>query len=68
MIERHLQEAEQRIADGRELISQQRLLIAELEVDGHDTAYGLALLRTYEEIQEMLEADRNRLRQKLDGL
>ena len=65
LIERHLREADRHVVAGRGIIAQQQRIIAELEVDGHDTGPGRALLKTYRDIQEILEAHRSRLSEEL---
>ena len=65
MIEQQLRDAERHVADGRDIVAQQQMIIAELEVDGHDAVQARALLKTYQGIQHMLEAHRDRLKETL---
>lgn len=64
-IERYLQEAERHVADGWAIVAQQQRLIAQREVDGHDTVRAHALLKTYQRILKVLEAGRDQLREEL---
>ena len=60
-----LQEAKARVAQGEEHIREQRELIAELERDGHDTFVARELLATFEQIQVLHIAGRDRLVKEL---
>ena len=66
LLEKLLTEAEERVAQGEEHIRQQRELIAELERDGHNTPVGRELLATFERIQELHVAGRDRLAKELE--
>lgn len=57
----HLAQAERHIADGTAIIDKQKLLVLELERDGHDTSRSRDLLHQFEELQELHIADRERL-------
>ena len=57
----HLAMAERHIAQGTAIIEKQKLLILELERDGHDITRPLALLHQFEDLQELHLADRDRL-------
>ena len=57
----HLALAERHIAEGSVIIDKQKLLITELQRDGHDTDKSRALLHQFEQIQELHIADRERL-------
>lgn len=57
----HLAMAERHIAQGAAIIDKQKLLILELERDGHDTHRSRALLRQFEDVQHLHIADRDRL-------
>ena len=68
LLEKLLKEAEERVAQGEEHIRQQRELIAELERDGHNTSLAQELLATFEQIQKLHVAGRDRLAKELEGL
>jgi len=57
----HLAMAERHIAQGAAIIDKQKSLILELERDGHDTYQSRALLRQFEDVQQLHVADRTRL-------
>jgi hypothetical protein len=65
ILQQHLFQAEEHVALGERHIERQHELIAELEREGHDTANAKDLLATFEGLQEMHVADRDRLRQKM---
>lgn len=60
-LERHLQEAEARVAQSA--IVAQRNLLAKLKRKGRDTAAAQALLELLEERRSLAMADRDRLRE-----
>jgi hypothetical protein len=64
MLKRHLAEAEEHIATGKN-IARQRDLIAQLERDGHDTASAKTFLREFEQLQAMHIAEREQLLREL---
>lgn len=64
-LKEHLTQAERHIATGERNLSQQRALLRELERDGHDTSAARALLGSFEELQALHLADRDRLRAEL---
>lgn len=67
-ISAHLEQAEHHVRQGAVHVANQRNLIADLDRDGHDTTDARALLRQFEELQELHVADRGRLRQELKAL
>lgn len=68
MVEEHLLQAREHAALGKRHIERQRVLVSELERDGHDTTAALLLLRTFEETQDMHLADLARLEKELADL
>jgi len=64
----HLAMAERHIATGTAIIEKQKILILELERDGHDTSTSRDLLHQFEEIQQLHIADRARLVAELAAL
>jgi hypothetical protein len=56
-----LQQAEDRVRQGEEHIRHQQRIIAELERDAHDSAMARQLLATFEDIQALHVAGRDRL-------
>ena len=67
VIEEHLALAERHVAQGEGHIRQQRELIVRLEREGQESAEARRLLNTFEELQGLHVADRNRLQAELDG-
>jgi len=65
MCEQRLAEAEEHVSLGEKHVQIQRNKVAELEQDGHDTVTARKLLATFEDVQNMHVADRDRLRKKL---
>lgn len=68
IVEDHLRLAKEHAARGRQHVARQREIVDELEHDGHDTMMARTLLKTYEETQEMHEADVLRLTKELAEL
>jgi hypothetical protein len=68
MLRRHLQQMEEHLALSDKLITDQRALIARLEVRGYDTAQTKTTLAHLEELRELHTADRNRLLRHLGNL
>lgn len=68
MLERHLKQAEEHVALGRKNVLRQFEIVAELERDGHDATTARALLTSYQGIQEVHEADLDRIEKELAGL
>ena len=64
-LEQRLAEAEGYMAMSKGHIASQRRFVAGLLSDGQDASQALALLRRFEELQELHFADRNRLRGEL---
>jgi hypothetical protein len=62
-LERHLQEAEARVAESALQVVAQRNLLAKLRRKGRDTATAQALLELLEERRTLNMADRDRLRE-----
>ncbi|MBV8763703.1 MAG: hypothetical protein JOZ66_02230 [Hyphomicrobiales bacterium] len=67
-MERHLAEAESRIAEGIRHLQRQREIASELERDGHDTTQSKTLCATFETSLAMLLAYRDRLREELKSV
>ena len=65
MWQEHLVQAERHVVLGTEHIAKQRVLIAELEHDGHDARMARDLLYQFEQMQELHVANRDRLRKDL---
>ena len=65
---RHLKEAEQHVQNGEELLKRQRVLVDELDRDGHDTSTAREVLRTLEQSQSMHIADRDRVLEEVERL
>ena len=65
-LERHLALADAHVAEGHRLVENQRELIKRLDQDGHDTFTARTLLATFEEVQQMHIADRDRLSKELE--
>jgi hypothetical protein len=65
MLERHLAKAEEHVERGAKIIERQRIIVAELERDGHNTAEALKLLAEFQRVQAMHIDDRDRLRDEL---
>jgi hypothetical protein len=65
ILELHLVQAEAHIAVGKRHIARQRALVAKLERDGHDPTEARRLLDSFEELQAMHIAGRDRLQREL---
>ena len=65
MIRRHLDQAEDHVRKGAEAVRKQKLILAHLEKDGHDTAMARKLLNSFEAIEADHIADRARIRKEL---
>jgi hypothetical protein len=65
MLAQHLAQAEDDVASGRRAIIRQRELILDLDRDGHETGEARRLLATFEEMQKLHVADRDRLLKEL---
>ena len=65
MLQDHLAQAECHVAEGERNIARQREIVAQLECDGHDADQAARLLRSFEELQALHVADRDRLRKEL---
>lgn len=66
-LEQRLAEAEECVALGVYHIANQRVLIAKLELGGHDTAEAIALLKLFDALQVEHVAHRDRLRDELES-
>ena len=64
--ELHLAKAEDHVAQGERNLARQMIVVAKLERSGLDSAAAQALLTTFEKLQVLHEADRDRLRAELD--
>ena len=58
MAERHLAQAEQHLTTVDQGIARQRLLVAKLEMDGHNAGLAYALLAAIKETQRLVLAHR----------
>ncbi|WP_120708254.1 hypothetical protein [Rhizobium jaguaris] len=65
LLEQHLKLAKQHVAQGRRHIIRQKQIIFELARGQHDTSQARQLLSTFEELQLMHVAERNRLQKEL---
>jgi hypothetical protein len=61
----HLALAERHVREGLQIIARQRELTAALQRGGHDTREAVELLSSFEDIQQLHESDRDRLRRQL---
>ena len=68
MLERHLRQAEEHVALGRKNVLRQFEIVAQLKRGGHDTTTARALLTSYQGIQEVQEADLDRIKKELAAL
>lgn len=68
MLLRHLEQAEQHMADGQRRLEHQRGVIEQLRRDGHDARVHDAeeLLRAFEQVQRMSAAEVARIRQEIE--
>jgi len=64
-LQEHLAQTEGLVARGEHRLAAQRVLVAEMEQDGQDTAQAKQLLAQYEELQVMLVVNRDRLAEDL---
>ncbi|HEY1891029.1 MAG TPA: hypothetical protein VGG63_11520 [Steroidobacteraceae bacterium] len=65
LLKDHLAQAERHIATGERTLDQQRELIRDLERDGHDARSARALLESFEQLQTLHFADRERILDEL---
>jgi hypothetical protein len=65
MLKVHLAIAERHVVNGERYVARQRKLVTELEECGHDSGEATLLLRSFEELQTLHIADRDRLRKVL---
>jgi hypothetical protein len=65
IIEKHFSDAERQVSIGRSLIVRQRETVYRLERDCHYAGEAKRLLATFEELQNMHVADRDRLLKEL---
>jgi ferritin len=63
---RRLEEAEQHVVRGERLISEQKVRIANLERDGHDSTTARELLETYRALQVEHIKNRDRIIKELE--
>jgi hypothetical protein len=61
IIAEHLAQAEEHVVSGDRAIIRQRELILDLEREGHEPGEARRLLVTFEEVQKLHVADRERL-------
>ena len=65
MLLRHLAMAERHVAEGRVHVDRQTRHVADLQRDGHDTEQARDVLFRFQELLEMHEAERARLKREL---
>jgi len=65
MLQNELEMAERHVLEGEHHVARQREIVAELARDGHNTSKAAILLRTFEDLQAIHVADRDRLRKEL---
>jgi hypothetical protein len=68
LVEQHLKLAKQHVAQGRRHITRQKQIIFELTRGQHDTSQAHQLLSTFQELQLMHVAERNRLQKELEWM
>jgi hypothetical protein len=68
LVEQHLKMAKQHVAQGRRHIARQKQIIVKLRRGQHDTSQARQLLSTFEELQLMHIAERNRLQKELEAM
>jgi len=68
LLEQHLKLAKQHVAQGRRHIIRQKQIIFELTRDQHDTSQARQLLSTFQELQLMHVAERDRLQKELEWM
>lgn len=56
-----LRQAQRRVAEGEQIVVRQQNIIAKLEAEGRPTTDARELLKTYEVLQRLYVADRDRL-------
>jgi hypothetical protein len=61
MLIHHLAQAEEHVASSRRAIIRQRELVLDLERDGQDTGEARRLLATFEDLERLHVADRERV-------
>jgi hypothetical protein len=64
-LKRELAQAERHVAEGKEHIDRQMVIIAELERDGHDTATAKEFLATLKQTQQLHESHRQHVLSEL---
>jgi|GEM_PF-1872635 hypothetical protein len=68
LVEQYLKLAKQHVAQGRRHITRQKQIIFELTRGQQDTSQARGLLSTFEELQLMHVAERNRLQKELEWM
>jgi hypothetical protein len=66
LVERHLRLALDHVERGEQSVARQKEIVRALERDGHDAKHAREMLATFEEIQKLHLADRDRLRRELE--
>ena len=61
----HLEMAKRHVAEGEVHIANQKIILAELERDGHDTVEARRLLANFLDLQELHRADLDRILSEL---
>ncbi len=67
MWKRHLEIAEKHVALSERLVAAQKVVVAELQRDGHSNQLARRILKTYEDLLGFHRADRDRLRKELES-
>ena len=65
IIAEDLRKAEEHVRNGAEHLRNQRRIVTDLAADGHDTKIARELLQTFESLEDMHLADRERLKREL---
>jgi hypothetical protein len=67
LLEEHLAQAERHVAEGKDDVERQRLIVEQLDGRGEDARRSKALLKLFEEYTHFGERDRLRVRLAEDG-
>jgi len=66
-VREHLEEANQHVKKGEDLIEQQEERVQEMARDGHQTKIHKQYLETLREVKETFEKNRDSIRDKVEG-
>jgi hypothetical protein len=66
LLEKSLAQAERHVAEAEHEVSRQRMVVAGLELRGHDSSRATHVLRQFEQLQAKHIAERDRVRKELD--